>query len=62
MGSDHNLMLWKSDFKKACQGGSKQEQDKRRKVKKAPKDCRWNRKEKADWAGYKAKVEEEMTD
>ena len=35
MGSDHNLILWKFDLNKACQGGSKQEQDKRRKVKKA---------------------------
>ena len=37
MGSDHNLMLRKFDFNKSCQGGSKQEPDKRRKVKKAAK-------------------------
>ena len=57
MGSDHNLMLWKFDFNKTCQGCSKGEQDKRRKVKKATKDWRWNRKKKADWVGYRAKVE-----
>ena len=46
MGSDHSLMLWKLDFNKACQGGSKQEQDEKKKAKKAAKDWRWNRKEK----------------